>query len=269
VAREPEAITELRRVLGERLATFRQAAGLTQGQMAARLYCDRSTLAHIERERNLGTAEFWQAADDTVRADGALTRGYSNVITARHDHETRTREATLAKARARADAIRQGDEHIALSVQLGLTGNAVGSEAGMADSPSITAIRAMSESFSLADRKLGGGLLYGQVVRYIRSEIAPALLDPPRGCSSEDLFSAAASFAERAGWMAHDGGRNDKARAHFGQAYHLAAVARNPPLSANICASLAHLANQLGKADDAIRIATAGLPWAAYRASGG
>jgi hypothetical protein len=59
--------------------------------------------------------------------------------------------------------------------------------------------------------------------------------------------------------MAHDSGRDDKAQAHFGQAYRLAGVARNPALSANICASLAHLAIQLGKAEDATRIATAGL----------
>jgi hypothetical protein len=116
----------------------------------------------------------------------------------------------------------------------------------------------MSDSFQLADRKLGGGLLYEQVMRYIQSEISPRLLDPPRDCSHGELFSAAASFAEVAGWMAHDGGNDDKAKGHFGQAYHLATAAENPILSANVCASLSHLAVQIGQSEDAVRIATVG-----------
>jgi hypothetical protein len=117
----------------------------------------------------------------------------------------------------------------------------------------------MSDSFQLADRKLGGGLLYDSVMRYIRSEIAPSLLDPPPDCSSSDLFSAAASLTEIAGWMAHDSGNDDKSKMHFGQAYRLAVAAENLVLCANICASLSHLAIQQGQAEDAARISSAGL----------
>jgi hypothetical protein len=127
------------------------------------------------------------------------------------------------------------------------------------DPPSIAAIRAMSDSFQLADRKLGGGLLYESVMRYIRSEISPTLLDPPHDCSSSDLFSASASLTEVAGWMAHDGGNDDKSKVHFGQAYHLAVAAENPILCANVCASLSHLAIHQGQAEDAARISSAGL----------
>lgn len=124
---------------------------------------------------------------------------------------------------------------------------------------SIATIRAMSELFQCADRKLGGGLLYRSVVRYIRLEIAPKLLDPPRDCSSNALFSAAASLTEVAGWMAHDGGLDDRSQRHFNQAYRLAVAADNPVLSANVCASLSHLAIQRGETDDAARISTGGL----------
>jgi hypothetical protein len=48
MAREPEAIAGLRRALGERLATFRKAAELTQGQLAKATFCDRSQVAHLE-----------------------------------------------------------------------------------------------------------------------------------------------------------------------------------------------------------------------------
>ncbi len=122
----------------------------------------------------------------------------------------------------------------------------------------------MSESFQVADRKLGGGLLYHSVIRYIKFEIAPSLVDPPRDCSTSELFSAAASLTEVAGWMAHDGGNDDKSQRHFNQAYHLAVAADNPALSANVCASLSHLAIQRGQAVDAARISAAGLARATH-----
>lgn len=266
MAREQQEIVDRRRALGARLAVFRQAANLTQGQLAAQVFVDRTTIAHMERGQHRGTPQLWQAIDTAVAAEGALLASHTALTTEAATRAAHAHSETLAAIRAQADTLRtQGDEQIASSVQLGFTsftGFAQGGDGGVAEPPSITVIRAMSESFQLADRRLGGGLLYAQVVRYIRAEIAPALLDPPHGTPAPDLFSAAASFAEFAGWMAHDSGRNQKARAHFGHAYHLAAAASNPALSANVCASLAHLAIQLGKSDDAIRIATAGLPWA-------
>jgi len=132
----------------------------------------------------------------------------------------------------------------------------------VSDPPSIATIRAMSESFQLADRKVGGGQLYRSVVSYLRLEIAPSLLDPPRDCSSSELFSAAASLTDAAGWMAHDGGNDDASQRHFTHAYHLAVAAENPVLSANVCASLSHLAVERGQAADAERISAAGLAWA-------
>jgi transcriptional regulator with XRE-family HTH domain len=134
----------------------------------------------------------------------------------------------------------------------------------VSDATSIATIRAMSESFQVADRKLGGGLLYRSVTRYIKFEIAPSLLDPPRDCSSGELFSAAASLTEVAGWMAHDGGSDEKSQRHFNQAYHLAVAAENPVLSANVCASMSHLAIQRGQAVDAARISAAGLARATH-----
>lgn len=129
----------------------------------------------------------------------------------------------------------------------------------VSDPPSIATIRAMSESFQLADRKVGGGQLYRSLVSYMRLEIAPSLLDPPRDCSSSELFSAAAALTDAAGWMAHDGGNDDTSQRHFMQAYHLAVAAENSVLSANVCASLSHLAVQRGQAADVERISAAGL----------
>lgn len=59
--------------------------------------------------------------------------------------------------------------------------------------------------------------------------------------------------------MAHDAGRDDRARAHFDRAFRLASAADHLPLAANVCASMAHLAGQLGEPDEAVRLADAGL----------
>jgi hypothetical protein len=134
-----------------------------------------------------------------------------------------------------------------------------GARDAASDPPTIAAIRAVSDSFQFADRRLGGGKLYHAVLRYLRSEISPSLLDPPDDCTSTDLFSAAASLTEIAGWMAHDGGNNSRARQHLSQAYRLAVAGENAALSANVCASMAHLAIQLDLPDDVERISAAGL----------
>jgi transcriptional regulator with XRE-family HTH domain len=260
VGREPEIVTDRRRALGERLATFRQAACLTQGQLADRVFVDRTTVAHTERGRSRGTAEFWEAVDAALDARGALIRAYLDLEATRQAHERHSRDTELADARARADRLREQQAGV-VSDQDGTVTPLVlaGSVTAGDQAFSMAALQAMSGAFQMADRKLGGGLLYGQVVRYIRAEIAPCLLDPPGSIPASDLFSAAASFAEIAGWMAHDSGQNERAQAHFGQSYHLATAARNVMLSANISASLSHLAIHLGQADDAIRISTAGL----------
>jgi hypothetical protein len=122
----------------------------------------------------------------------------------------------------------------------------------------VAAIRAMSHAFQTADRRVGGGVLYGTVVRYLNVEIGPRLLDPS-GEAGSVLFAAASSVTEIAGWMAHDGGHDDIARRHFDRAYRLASAAAEDALVANVCASMSHLAGQLGQPADAVRIAEAGL----------
>jgi len=119
--------------------------------------------------------------------------------------------------------------------------------------------RAVSEAFQVADRKIGGGVLYGQVVRFLQDEVASKLLAPPAGVTHYEVFSAAASLSEFAGWMAHDGGRDPQAKVHLTQAYHLAVIAQNLPLGSDVLASLSHLAVQMGDARTAERLARKGI----------
>jgi hypothetical protein len=106
MAREPEAIVELRRALGAQLATFRLAAELTQGQLAKVAICDRTTLVHIEKGRARADERFWRVVDNACSAGGALLAAYLDLEAAKAEHEEREREQRLASVRARAAQLR-------------------------------------------------------------------------------------------------------------------------------------------------------------------
>lgn len=106
MAREPADIADLRRALGERLATFRKAADITQGQLAAVAYLDRTTVSHIEKGRARADEAFWQTADRLTEAGGQLLTAYRQLEAARHEHKATTRSSELAAIRAKADIFR-------------------------------------------------------------------------------------------------------------------------------------------------------------------
>ncbi|HEV8556591.1 MAG TPA: helix-turn-helix transcriptional regulator [Actinophytocola sp.] len=103
MAREPEAIAALRRALGERLAAFRKAAEVTQAQLAAATYLDRTTVTHVEKGRARAAEAFWQTADRLTEAGGQLLISYRQLEAAKHEHEMATRSTELATIRAKAD----------------------------------------------------------------------------------------------------------------------------------------------------------------------
>lgn len=106
MAREPETIAELRRSLGAQLATFRQAAELTQGQLAKEAICDRTTVNHIEKGRARADERFWRTVDDACDAGGVLVAAYLELEAAKAEHEQREREQRLATVRAKAAELR-------------------------------------------------------------------------------------------------------------------------------------------------------------------
>jgi transcriptional regulator with XRE-family HTH domain len=253
MAREPEQIANLRRALGERLTTFRLAADLTQGQLGKAAICDRTTVAHIESGRSRADERFWRVADDACRADGALLAAFHQFQAVKADQQHQVREAELAEIRAKAAMLRAADTTLAA------VGNRGEQSGWTSQSDATVAIQAVATAFRVADRQVGGGHLYRSVLTYLRCEVSPRLFDPTAGELGGSLFAAAASLTEIAGWMAHDGGQDQYARRHFGQAYRLAVVSQQAPLVGNVCASMSHLAGQLGRPDDAIRIADVGL----------
>lgn len=117
---------------------------------------------------------------------------------------------------------------------------------------------AAMESFRSADLQVGGGHLYGSVINYLQSNLAPRLFGGKENGDGTSVFTAAGALTEMAGWMAHDAGRDEVAQQHFGRALDLVRVGGDRQLGAHVLGSMSHLASHLGKPDEAIRLARKG-----------
>ncbi|GAA2685905.1 Helix-turn-helix domain-containing protein [Actinosynnema pretiosum] len=133
---------------------------------------------------------------------------------------------------------------------------------GLAGSDVIELLHAKVQEIQLDDRRAGGGLLLPELEHYLAHEVAP-LLTHTR-VPARELFAATASITGITGWMAHDSGRDDHARQYFDRAYRLAQAAADHALTANACASMAHLAVELHQPQDALRIAAEGMRQARF-----
>jgi transcriptional regulator with XRE-family HTH domain len=116
-----------------------------------------------------------------------------------------------------------------------------------------SSIEAVMQAFRDADRQVGGGYVYGAVIRYLECEIAPRLFG-----GASDVFAAAAALTEMAGWMAHDAGDDALAGDHFERALRFASATEDAELAAHIHASHSHLAQHLDRPRDALRFAQTG-----------
>jgi transcriptional regulator with XRE-family HTH domain len=106
MAREPEAVAALRRALGEKLTTFRQATGLTQAELGTQTSYDRSNIGHLEKGRARADESFWRIADEQCQAGGTLLSAYFELEAAKAEHEQRGRDQRLAAVRAKAAELR-------------------------------------------------------------------------------------------------------------------------------------------------------------------
>ncbi|NRN66077.1 hypothetical protein GC106_32950 [Kibdelosporangium sp. 4NS15] len=93
--------------MGERLATFRTAAGLTQAELAARVSCDRTTLTHLENGRPGGTVELWGALDTALAADGMLITSYMGLQALIKAEQHQQQQTRAVEAQARVAGLRQ------------------------------------------------------------------------------------------------------------------------------------------------------------------
>lgn len=206
---------------GERLRAARREAGLSLRALAGAVHYDVGHLSKIENGARTPSVELAAACDGVLGTAREL--------------------AELAADARRLSQTRFSPTNLPLALD---------------QRADIAGIKAVATAFSTADRQVGGARLYPAVHAYLRTCVAPQLVDAPTG---RTIFAAAASLTEIVAWMAHDGGDNGRARQHFGHAYDLARAADDDLLTANVCSGLAHLAVQVGRPADAVRIADRGL----------
>jgi len=106
VSQDPPELVALKRALGRQLAALREAAELGQQQVGRKTGYSRSSVAKAEGGRQLLSRDFWQTADELLKADGALLASYEEVLAAKQEYEARSRETELAEAYAAAKALR-------------------------------------------------------------------------------------------------------------------------------------------------------------------
>jgi transcriptional regulator with XRE-family HTH domain len=95
--RDSEAVEEARRALGRQLAVYRRAAGRSQAELAAELYCSRSTIANVETGRQNVDRDFWLRAGSALMAAGALAEASDKVAAAvRREREQAARQLSTA-----------------------------------------------------------------------------------------------------------------------------------------------------------------------------
>ncbi len=99
----------LRRSLGLRLATYRNAAGVSQPELAQALGRTRTTISKVEHGTRGMPEEQWKITDEVCRADGALVSEHATLAQAEQDYRgrwrTQQRQARQAAAQASADAL--------------------------------------------------------------------------------------------------------------------------------------------------------------------
>jgi tetratricopeptide (TPR) repeat protein len=121
-------------------------------------------------------------------------------------------------------------------------------------------VREMAAFFSRRDQKRGGRAGRTALVAYLRSEVAELLSGrfPTEGLR-RDMTSAAAELAYLAGWTAFDAGEHPLAQRWLTIATKLAEEAGDAPLAGHVLRAMAHQAVDLGKPQEAVRLAEASL----------
>ncbi|MEU9209688.1 hypothetical protein AB0D27_17475 [Streptomyces sp. NPDC048415] len=124
----------------------------------------------------------------------------------------------------------------------------------------VEQVHAMIAMFDQMDNHYGGGGVRTSIVHYLSTEVVPML--QRRGTPSRlrrPLYAAAARLAAMAGWSSYDAGEYGLAQRYMTQGLRLCAEGRDRVLGGQILAGLSHLATNLGRPDEGVALARAGI----------
>ncbi|MER6371791.1 hypothetical protein ABT255_26010 [Streptomyces mirabilis] len=124
----------------------------------------------------------------------------------------------------------------------------------------VEQVHAMIAMFDQMDNHYGGGGVRTSIVHYLSTEVVPMLQrrgTPPQ--LQRQLYAAAARLAAMAGWSSYDAGEYGLAQRYMTQGLRLCAEGRDRVLGGQILAGLSHLATNLGRPDEGVALARAGV----------
>jgi tetratricopeptide (TPR) repeat protein len=90
---DAQHVRAAKKLLGKRLATWRNARKLTQQELAARVHTSRSTVAGVESGAQVVDLTFWSRCEALLRAGGELTTAYQEFQQLQQRHRAERAEA--------------------------------------------------------------------------------------------------------------------------------------------------------------------------------
>ncbi len=124
----------------------------------------------------------------------------------------------------------------------------------------VEQVHAMISMFDQMDNLYGGGGVRTSIVHYLSTEVVPMLQQ--RGMpehQQRQLFAGAARLAAMAGWSSYDAGEYGLAQRYMTQGLRLCSESGDRVLGGQILAGLSHLATNLGRPDEGVSLARAGI----------
>jgi transcriptional regulator with XRE-family HTH domain len=158
VMREPEQIAAQRVVLGRCLAGHRERSGLSQQELAKRLYYDRTSISKIETGQQPAPRAFWCEADRLLSAGGELVVGFEALASAKaaamaSDGRTDTLSELRRRDARRADAL--GDALTSVMLPVARTSDRVRSTSASTDQlNTVIELEALSRTLAEHSRRV-------------------------------------------------------------------------------------------------------------------
>ncbi|MFI9530997.1 helix-turn-helix domain-containing protein [Micromonospora rosaria] len=90
---DPQRLRDMKRALGQTLARWRRARGLTQHDVARQVHSTRSTVANVECGRQVVDRVFWAQCESLLHAGGELIAGYDDYRSVEAQHRQEQAEA--------------------------------------------------------------------------------------------------------------------------------------------------------------------------------
>lgn len=262
MSREPEAIVAQRGQLGAALATFRQAAELSQAQVGTETNYDRTSINKVERGHQMPDRPFWQAVDRLLQANGALVKKYDELIASKREYAQRQRQSSRAHHQADAQRLRRtGQPMVAASV--GATSNAFAVSTApltlpvtsYADTAYLEAVQQHIWHIVELDNRFGGSDLARLAVRFFLSlhqQLGTGAYEP---AIERDLQATAGELAEVAGWLLYDADRQDDVRRMNQEALYFSRMAGDRRMELLTLQSASMHAGHLGRPREALHLA--------------